>query len=188
MRRKIFFALMTALLLLTLSACGGSVDAERFQELRERLSDASGDVTALVCVEHGETRREYKLAFSGDETNCTVEVLEPAGIAGVRVMISEEGKKVAYEDIVLSMGDTGCAVTPATALPVIFGALKDGWTEQVWREELEEIPCMAVRLVYDGSTSMTVWLRYRELIPVYAEIISGGEVCLSCRILGWNVG
>lgn len=187
MRRTAVFALMTALVLL-LSACGEKDDSEKFQQFRDTLPGKTVQATADVFGEDGGNRLEYKLTCTAKEGVSEVEVLAPADIYGVKARISENGSSVEYEGVVLAVGEeTARSVSPVSALPAVIESLEKGWVKNTWREELEGVPCLAAAFVRDEDVTVTVWMNYSTMIPVYAEISTENQVYISCVISEWRV-
>ena len=92
MRRRMLAALMTALLLVPLAACGGDAAEQAVEELRASMAEGEAELTALVTAwgQDG-TRSEYTLRCVSSAQGSEVEALAPELIAGVRARLDAEG-------------------------------------------------------------------------------------------------
>ena len=105
MRRRIMAALMTALLLVPLAACGGDAAEQAVEELRASMAEGEAELTALVTAwgQDG-TRSEYTLRCVSSAQGSEVEALAPELIAGVRARLDAEGAALEYEGLILDAG------------------------------------------------------------------------------------
>lgn len=187
MRRTAFFALMISLALL-LTACADRGDGEKFEKYRQTLSGKTLQATAEVYAEAGGKRLAYQLSCVSAAGVAEVLVLAPADLYGVKARIAENGSAVEYEGVVLALGeDTAISVSPVSTLPAVGEALEKGWLKNLWREELDGRPCLAAAFVRDADVTITVWLDYSTMTPVYAEISTADRVQISCVIQDWRV-
>ena len=66
----------------------------------------------------------------------TVEVLEPASIAGIKAVLSDSDWRIEYEDACLNAGPLSSEeISPAACLPRLMSALRDGWLLEENEEE-----------------------------------------------------
>ena len=148
-------------------------------ELRERSELA---VTAEVRAEFDDRSCTFTLRCTEDgEGGCTVEVLEPELIRGVKARMSADGTKLVYEDLAVDTGGGDAALSPMGALPYLCRALRDGALGSAWTEKGD----LAVSLLPDDGVELTV-LFDADRKPDYAELTHEGRGVLFIRILEFS--
>lgn len=176
--KKAVLPLLLALCLL-LSGCGGKNEA-RFESFAEELR-RRGDLTmtAEVRAEYDERSCSFTLRYAEDGSGgCTVEVLEPELIRGVRARMSADGTKLVYDSVSVDTGDDGgTGLSPMGALPLLARALREGTLDAAWKEGGNP----AVQLSAEDGISVTV-LFDGEMRPTYAEIAHEGTGVLFIEI------
>ena len=109
------------LLLLLLTACGEAEKMDTGDRLREPFQSMTG------CTMEAEISCAYEnLLWTGQlhcdyvpDGECSVEVLAPQTIAGVRAALREDGWQLEYEDTVLAVHTLGeSSLSPVTCLPL----------------------------------------------------------------------
>ena len=168
--KKLFVPLLLILALL-LGGCANKNEA-RFrafsEELRARIELA---LTAEVRAEYDDRSCSFTLRCTEDGSGgCTVEVLEPELIRGVRAQLNADGTKLLYDSISVDTGESGSSLSPMGALPLLLRALREGALDSLWKED----GCLAVRLVPEDGVGVTV-LFDAEMRPDYAEIDREGK-------------
>ena len=176
------------LLLLLLTACGEAEKMDTGDRLREPFQSMTG------CTMEAEISCAYEnLLWTGQlhcdyvpDGECSVEVLAPQTIAGVRAALREDGWQLEYEDTVLAVHTLGeSSLSPVTCLPRLIHALREGWLLEENEESWGEIPCL--RLSVDESSGdgrkivSTIWLRREDGAPLRGEIALDGEIILTAE-------
>lgn len=174
--------LLLALCLL-LCGCGRNAAAERFSPFSEALA-ARGDLrfTAEVRAEYPDRTARFTLSYADEAPGCCVSVTEPEEIRGVSVHLNGASSALGYDGVVL---DTGAldryGLSPAAAPAKLVEALREGHLEAAW----EEGGMTVWELTPDDALTVRVRLN-EDVIPVYAELVSEGRVCVFCDILDWK--
>ena len=175
MRRRIMAALMTALMLFPLTACGGDAARSAFEELRASREGGTAELTAEVTA----WGRDATLSCASDETGSEIETLAPELISGVRARIENENASLEYEGLILDAGEAAEGLSPVTALPKLCEAIRTAYVELAWTEGGETV----VSLVPEDETAIT--LRLDETgRPISAEFTSreDGRCLITLRI------
>lgn len=171
-----------ALLLCVCLLLGGcaSKNETRFRGFSEALRGRSDlVVTAEVRAEYDEQSCSFTLRCTEDgQGGCTVEVLEPELIRGVKARMSADGTKLVYEEVAVDTGEGDAALSPMGALPLLLRALRDGALDSAWTEN----GSCAVSLRPDDGVELTV-LFDGEMKPDYAEVTQNGKGVLFIKIL-----
>ena len=186
MRRVWLPALMMSLVLL--SGCAGGEDQEaRFSQARQELAEASElSFTAELTADMGETAFTCTLACVRDGEGTEMTVLSPNLAQGVVVRSDNGGKTLSYDGLELYVGETG-GVTPVGAVPVLTGALLDGYAEGFYVETHEGTSALVARVYIDEDTHALFWLEEESLTPLYAELVHGGTAAVRCRFSDFRV-
>ncbi len=177
MKKRCLPLLLVLALLLT--GCADK-NRERFDAFADSLR-ARGDVSlrAVVRAEYDDRTLSFTLACREEgEGGCTVEVIEPELIRGVKAHLKGSGAELLYEDVRLDTGDDGgTGLSPMRALPLLLYALREGTPDSFWTEE----GCLAVRLVPEDDLDVTV-LFDETMLPRCAEIAHKGVTVLFIEI------
>lgn len=183
MRKWVCVPMMTLCLLL--GGCGK--EAQEPENLRLRYQEMTGcTMEAVVTCE--QTGLEWEAALRCGyvpDGACTVEVLAPERIAGVKAVIDGAALYLEYEDAVLDAGTLSAeAISPAECLPRLMDALRTGWLLEENREEWNEIPCLRLALEQSGAQTevlSTIWLRQDDGTPLRGELAVDGENILTAE-------
>lgn len=186
MRRSICVPMILLLLLLT--ACSGAENTDAGDDLREAYRSMAG------CTMEAEVSCAYEnVLWMGQlrcdyvpDGSCTVEVLAPKTIAGVKAVMKEDRWQLEYADGVLAAPALGeNTLSPVTCLPRLIHALREGWLLEENEEDWGEIPC--IRLSVDESAAdgrkivSTIWLRREDRTPLRGEVALGEEIILTAE-------
>ena len=180
MRRVLLPALMIALALLS-GCAGGKEIEERFTLARQELAGASElSFTAELTADMGETVFTCTLACVRDAEGTEMTVLSPDLAQGVVVHSDGAGAKLSYDGLELCVGEMG-GVTPVGAVPMLTGALLDGYAEGFYTETYEDTPALVARIYISEDTHALFWLEEENLTPLYAELVHSGTAVVRCR-------
>ena len=174
-KTPVLLAMAAALLL---GGCASKNEA-RFRDFSDGLRDR-GDltVTAEVRAEYDERSCSFTLRCTEDADGCTVEVIEPELIRGVKARMSADGAQLVYDSVAVDTGDDGgTGLSPMGALPLLVRAMRQGSVDSVWKEGGE----LAVKLVPEDDVDVTV-LFDGEMKPTCAEIAHEGKTVLFIEI------
>ena len=168
--KKLFVPLLLILSLL-LGGCTNKNEA-RVRAFSEELRARNDAVlTAQVRAEYDDQSCSFTLRCAEDGSGgCTVEVIEPELIRGVRAHMSADGTRLLYDSVCVDTGEGGSSLSPMGALPLLLGALREGALDSVWKED----GCLAVRLVPEDDIGVTV-LFDADMRPDWAEIDRAGK-------------
>ena len=168
--KKLFVPLLLILSLL-LGGCTNKNEA-RFRAFSEELRARNDAVlTAQVRAEYDDQSCSFTLRCAEDGSGgCTVEVIEPELIRGVRAHMSADGTRLLSDSVCVDTGEGGSSLSPMGALPLLLGALREGALDSVWKED----GCLAVRLVPEDDIGVTV-LFDADMRPDWAEIDRAGK-------------
>ena len=180
---KKLFVLPLLLCALLLGGCANK-NAARFEEFSAALGERNDlDVTAEVRAEYDDRSCTFTLRCVEDGSGgCTVEVLAPELIRGVRARMSADGTKLVYDSVSVDTGDDGsAALSPMGALPLLLRALRTASLDAAWKEDGK----LAVQLTPEDGVSMTV-LFDDETRPSCAEIARDGTALLFIDITDFS--
>ena len=169
--KKLFVPFLLILSLL-LGGCTNKNEA-RFRAFAEELRGRGDlDLTAELRAEYDDRSCSFTLRCREDDSGgCTVEVLEPELIRGVKARMSAGGAKLVYDGVAVDTGEeSGSSLSPMGALPLLLRALRTGALDSAWREDGQ----LAVRLVPEDGMAVTV-LFDDGMNPTYAEIDREGR-------------
>ena len=170
-------------LCLLLSGCGRNRAAERYESfaaaLRER-QDLCFD--AAVRAEFEDRRMDFALSYCDTEEGCTVTVLEPEELKGLKARLGPDGAELSYEGLVLDAGDLDeFGLSPMNALPLLAGTLRDGHLERAWQED----GLTVWELTADDEHSLSLWVD-EDLTPRRAELYSQGRTAVYLDFTDWR--
>ena len=188
MRKRVFVPRITGLsaalsLLLLLTGCGGVPEAaaearSRFQNMAGAIMEAEVSCdwqgspwTALLRCAYVPGGRSVVQALSPETIRGVQAVLEPAG-EGERLSLQYAGKAL----------DAGAVsrerITPASCLPRMLDAIREGWLLEENREDWGDVPCVRLAVDQTGETAekvyTTVWVRQEDGTPLRGEIAVDG--------------
>ena len=181
MKRLCALILLSCLLL---TGCGGDKVKESYQKFADGLN-ARTDLrfTAEIRAEYEDKSCAFTLQYSEDSRGCTVEVLSPELIKGVRDRLEDGSSSLEYSGVMLETGKLDrYGLTPMSALPALVKALREGHMDSCWTEGDSTV----LRLIAEDTLTADVWMDGESMIPRRAELISDGQVRVFCTISNWN--
>lgn len=180
--KKLYLPLFLAFSLL-LSGCGGKAAGERFEEFTQGLCEKELiSFSAELRCEYEDKKIDFTLAYEEDGEDCTVTVVAPELIRGIRAHAKAGETSVEFDGVMLDTGpldDYG--LSPMSALPLLVNAMKNGYIDSVWEENGE----YAALIIPDDHMNVQLHLDKYTMRPVYAELISDGRVSVFVSIKNW---
>ena len=181
MKRRFLILLMILPLLL----CGcGNGEETAFEEFRQEMQNADSlSFTADVRAEYEDSTAEFKLAFSMQGDEYSVEILEPELVAGIKARVKSGDTHLEYDGAILDIGRlTDRGLCPMSALPYLTDAMKSAYADMAWTES----GLLTVRLVPADDMSVTLWID-EENEPVNAEITYKEKTVVFIEIDDWEM-
>lgn len=180
MRRLLPFLLALSLLL-----CGCANRAhDRGQIFAEGLG-ARRDLafTAEVRAEYEDRSFSFTLSCQENEEGCTVMVLAPDMLKGVKARLNAGESQLSYEEVTLDTGPLDrYGLSPLSSLPTLLRAVREGHMDSAW---IEGEQCVGEWILEDGLSAQ-VWFEGDSLTPTHAELISDGRVTVFMDITDWR--
>lgn len=172
-------------LCLTLSACGGNDIETRYGAFSQELSQSESlSFNAALRAEYEDRSVDFTLNCRRDSSGCTVTVLEPEIVAGIKATLKPGSSGLEFQSMILDTGDLdNRGLTPMSALPALARAMESAHLESCW----EEAGLYAVQLIADDHLSASVWFQPETMEPLRAELISDGHVTVKCDISEWSM-
>lgn len=172
-------------LCLLLSGCGSDAVLADFESFSKELSQCeSADFTAAVHAEYADRRNDFVLNCEKCGDTCTVTVIEPESIAGIKTVIRADLTELQYNSVSIETGaldENG--LTPISSMPLFFEALEHGFPESVWSEDGTDF----WELVTDDDISAVISYDKEKHAPAGGELISRGRVIITLDITDWNM-
>lgn len=170
---------------LLLSACASRSAEARYQGFAQSVEEADAlSLEAGIRAEYEDRTLEFRLRCERDGEGCTVSVLAPETMAGIRARLTEGSSTLAYESLVIDTGDLDAyGLSPVNALPLLLGTMAGGHLESCWTEAGQE----AFQLIADDHLSATVYFEPETMTPQEAELFSDGHLRVACQIESWEL-
>ena len=183
MRQVKLLALMTALSL-TLCSCGvGQTAEEKALELQEEY--AAWDtltITADVTADYGDRVYDFKLRYTGNDTEGTIEVLEPEAIAGLTATVSPDGSSLSFDGAELSLGELSSdGLSPMDCLPMMIEQWSKGFVDRAETDSINGTDTLAVTYTVSENEYLITWFEADTNLPVRAEIYFDGSMVICCE-------
>lgn len=188
MRRTVLFALMISLLLL--SACStGAQDEERLSQFRMDCAQAESIAfTAVLTADLGDTVESYTVDCAAGAAETILTLRSPEMLAGIQATVTAGELALTYEGVVLGAGQiTQEGLTPVSAIPAALEAIASGHLLSLWREDLDEVACIAAELSVTDATTLRLYVTEADFVPVYFELYDGEQAVLFAALEGWTL-
>ncbi len=174
-------AKLLALTICLLVLCGCS-KSEKYEEMYSKWRDsyislAEHSIEAVVTASDENKVCEYTLLYTLNTDGETVQVLAPELIADITAHIEKDGTRLSFEGAMLETGSTLSEnLSPLMALPTFMDIIKEGHSENSWRETKDEKEFVVTELEMPDGTIMTLWQNSTDMSPVYADVRSSDRV------------
>ena len=180
MKRNI---ILPFVLIFFLCGCSGGEETA-FAQFREELMSAEKIAfTAEVKAEYEDKTADFTLAFSMENGEYAVEIIEPELVKGLSAHMKSGDTRLEYDGAILDIGKlTDRGLCPMSALPYLLDAMKDAHVDMAWTES----GLLTVRLVPSDDMSVTLWIN-EENEPVNAEIIYEEKTVVFAEIHDWEM-
>lgn len=183
MRQVKLLALMTALSLTLCSCSAGKTAEKKAMEIQQEYAAwESLAITADVTADYGDRVYEFKLRYTGNNTDGVVEVMSPEEIAGLTATLSPESKSLCYDGAELSLGElTADGLSPMECLPLMIDQWSNGHIERVDSETIDGTDTLAVSFTVSEDEYLITWFEADTNLPVRAEIYYDGSMVICCE-------
>lgn len=167
-----------------LTGCGKRTQQEQFEAIRRPIAEAETvSFTASVSAVFADRTEDFTLDCARRGGDWTMEVTEPALIAGVTAQLSGGDSSLAYDGVMLATGDlTDCGIVPVTVPAAAIDTLSDGYLSSSWTEHGD----LAVKLIRDDTVTVTVWFDEADR-PAAMELAENGTVKATCTIENFTI-
>ena len=183
MRKVWLFALMMALF--PLAGCGGGEETAADVLPLSQLSAA--EMEGEVVCHYEQEIRTYTLSCAWTPESARVTVLAPEEAAGISAVWDGETAALTFGDMVLDAGSlSGSSLSPASVLPAMAAAIRDGYPLEQGKERLGDTDCR--RITYDvdeGKTLYSIWYT-EENVPVRCEVEQDGRLAFEVAITAFS--
>ena len=169
---------------LLLTGCGGAKIKESYQKFADGLNARTDlSFTAEIRAEYEDKSCQFTLHYSEDSRGCTVEILSPGLVKGIRARLENGSSCLEYSGVMLETGELDrYGLTPMSALPALVKALREGHMDSFWMEGDSTV----LRLIAEDTLTADIWMDSESMIPRRAELLSDGQVRVFCTISNWN--
>ena len=181
--KRLYLPLMLVLCVL-MSSCAKSSLEDKVNGFVGTLNTAKElTFTAKVRTEYDTKTVAFELDYTADSEGCTVTVVEPKLIQGIRAHIAAGETELQFDDLILDTGELDSfGLSPMSALPLLIDALKNGVCDSVWEENGE----IAAHMTASDTLSAQIRFDKYTMTPTCAELISEGTVKVFVNFERWN--
>ncbi len=138
----------------------------------------TGDITA----DYGDRVYEFKVKFTGNESEGTIEVLEPDEIAGLTAKIAEDGNSLIYDGVELSLGDlTANGVSPIECIPMMIDQWSEGYIQNAVTDKLNDSDTVAITFTISEDEYLVTWFEADTNLPIRAELFFDNNMVICCE-------
>lgn len=183
MRRAGLLALMISFLLCT--GCGGAGKWEKQLEEQRAALRAAEEIsfTAALDADLNDHVFECTLRCVCTEEEMVLTVEEPALAAGVTARVRAGESVLAYDGTELYVGQlNNSALTPLGAVPVLMGALLQGYAGVLYEEQSPAGGLLCAEMYVDETTRALLRFDSATLLPVEGELLCGERTAVRCEM------
>ena len=186
------FALVCVNIVMMLSGCTEeSPSAENLRSVYRDMTGCVMEASVFCSPDEIPWRAELRCEYIPDGV-CTVEVLSPETIEGVRVTLDGDNWYLRYEGKNLNAGTVSPEqISPAACLPRMMDALRNGWLIEENAETWENIPCLRLTVDQSGMSAgkiyTTLWLRTDDATPLRGEIAVDEQTVLTAEFTSFHL-
>ncbi len=187
MRR--FFALLLVVAVIFIPSCGETAGEDKSDELTEWLA-ALGDfeTETAVTAEFSDRTTAFRMKSTVAGDVCSVEVLEPATLAGIAVTIAPGGVTAEYDGASFEVGGADeLGVQPVAAVAELKRLWSGATPASRGSEKRGERDC-ALLVYQSGGSETRVWFDSADCSPVAAEFFVDGVRKLECEFVSFTIG
>ena len=168
------------ILVFSLCAC---TDAGRAEKICDEFSDAQKIVlTAFVRADYGDKVFDFKITCTDTPEETSVEIKEPAEIAGVYAAVTDDGYRLEYDGVVMTTGAvTRNGLSPMEALPCLISAWKDGYFTAALSEKYGDTDALMLESRITDTVHQKTWFDKNTLLPLRSEILQSGRTVITCE-------
>lgn len=183
MRQVKLLALMIPICLLLGSCSSKQTVEEKAMELQaEYAAWEKLTITADISADYGDSVYDFKLQYTGNETEGTVCVLSPTELAGLTAELTKENSYLVYDGAELSLSElTTDGLSPMDCLPMMIGQWAGGYISGAETEAADGIDALAVTYAVSDDVSLKTWFEYGNNLPVKAEIYFKDSMVIYCE-------
>jgi hypothetical protein len=156
---------------------------DRAAEIQEEYTAIDSlTVTAEVTADYGDRVYEFRLKYTGDDEEGTVEILSPESVKGIAARLTSGGRALRYDGAELSLGSlTKDGLSPMECLPFMIGRWKNGYVSGAVTEKLDGTDTVAVTFDVSENESLVTWFEADSSLPVRAELFFDGDMVIRCE-------
>ena len=161
---------------------GSSLSYENVNEFFGSISYINADVSVNSVTKNDDIL--FRLAYTKDETNENISVIEPTAISGIKIPLKNGEVCLSENDTaVASEIETESSVTPVNIVPCIINSLANYIPTDIGSEKIGDT--QASVLTYDISLdnadyTQRIWLDNSSLSPVKAQTYLDGVCIIEC--------
>lgn len=183
MQVKLLALMITICLILCSCSSRGISNEERAAEIQNEYSTLDGlTITANVTADYGERVYDFKLKFTGNNTDGVVEVVEPEIIAGLTAILAEDGNSLVYDGANLSLGNlTPDGLSPMDCIPLMLGQWSEGYIDGAMSEKIDGRDALAVTFTVSEDEYLVTWFENETNLPIRSEIFYDGSMVIGCE-------
>lgn len=183
MRQVSLLALMMTFCI-TLCSCeaGQTIEEKAAKIQAEYATWEQLDITAHISADYGDRVYDFKLQFTGNETEGTVKVLSPEEIAGLTAELTPDSSYLIFDGAELSLGAlTADGLSPMSCLPMMLGQWSGGYIDNAETASVNGADALSVSFTVSDNIYLITWFELSTSLPLKAELYLDGSMIISCE-------